>query len=474
MDTVVARVRSESARIGRDALVVAAFDTELFGHWWYEGPIWLERVLRALPEAGVRVGTLRSAAEAGYVGAAREIPASSWGSGKDWHVWDGPQVREFVDLNDEITTTVLRVLDKRRGRVRDVVSDQVLQEGLMCLQSDWPFMVSKDTAAGYARDRAYKHAHALREIAEAAERGDEGRAVALARAWKRADDPFPGSTHGASPRRWEATDMRVLLVSWEYPPVVVGGLGRHVHHLALQLRDQGHEVVVLSRQPTGTDPRTHPTTDASVDGIRVIMAAEDPLALDFGTDMMPWVLSMGHSMLRAGLRLAGFNPTAGEDALHGAGSVGRPWVPDVVHAHDWLAAHAAVGLAEAFDAPLVATVHATEAGRHSGWVSGPVNRQVHSTEMWLANEADAVITCSRSMSDEVNRLFGPGLAQLHVIANGIDSSLWPFRDRSAAVRSGARRGAPACCTSAGWSTRRGCRTWSPRWPGCAARTPGPR
>ncbi|KXP04750.1 glycosyltransferase family 4 protein [Tsukamurella tyrosinosolvens] len=233
--------------------------------------------------------------------------------------------------------------------------------------------------------------------------------------------------------------MRVLLVSWEYPPVVVGGLGRHVHHLALQLRDQGHDVVVVSRQPTGTDPRSHPTSDAVVDGIRVIMAAEDPLALDFGTDMMPWVLSMGHSMLRAGLRLAGYNPTAGEDALHGAGAVGRPWVPDVVHAHDWLAAHAAVGLAEAFDTPLVATIHATEAGRHSGWVSGPVNRQVHSTEWWLANEADAVITCSRSMSDEVNRLFGPGLAQLHTIANGIDATAWPYRDRS---RAAARRGAP--------------------------------
>ncbi|KXO99170.1 glycosyltransferase family 4 protein [Tsukamurella pseudospumae] len=233
--------------------------------------------------------------------------------------------------------------------------------------------------------------------------------------------------------------MRVLLVSWEYPPVVVGGLGRHVHHLALQLRDQGHDVVVVSRQPTGTDPRSHPTSDTVVDGIRVIMAAEDPLALDFGTDMMPWVLSMGHSMLRAGLRLAGYNPTAGEDALHGASTVGRPWVPDVVHAHDWLAAHAAVGLAEAFDTPLVATIHATEAGRHSGWVSGPVNRQVHSTEWWLANEADAVITCSRSMSDEVGRLFGPGLAQLHTIANGIDSSLWPYRDRS---RKAVRRGAP--------------------------------
>ncbi len=233
--------------------------------------------------------------------------------------------------------------------------------------------------------------------------------------------------------------MRVLLVSWEYPPVVVGGLGRHVHHLALELRDEGHDVVVLSRRPTGTDPRSHPTTDGTVDGIRVIMAAEDPLALDFGSDMMPWVLSMGHSMLRAGLRLAGFNPTAGEDALHGAGTVGRPWVPDVVHAHDWLAAHAAVGLAEAFDAPLVATIHATEAGRHSGWVSGPVNRQVHSTEWWLANEADAVITCSRSMADEVNRLFGPGLAQLHTIANGIDATAWPYRDRAGLQ---VRRGAP--------------------------------
>ncbi|WP_019203921.1 glycoside hydrolase family 57 protein [Tsukamurella sp. 1534] len=194
VDTVVRRIRSESDRIGRDALVVAAFDTELFGHWWYEGPIWLERVLRALPEAGVDVGTLRSATAAGYVGEPRAIDASSWGSGKDWRVWEGPQVREFVELNEEITATVLRVLDKRQQevRTRDVVADQVLTEALLCLQSDWPFMVSKDTAAEYARDRAYKHAHALREIAEAAERGDENRAVALACAWRQADDPFPG------------------------------------------------------------------------------------------------------------------------------------------------------------------------------------------------------------------------------------------------------------------------------------------
>ena len=59
---------SESERIGRPAHVVAAFDTELFGHWWYEGPTWLARVLRALPAAGVRVGTLRDALAGGFVG----------------------------------------------------------------------------------------------------------------------------------------------------------------------------------------------------------------------------------------------------------------------------------------------------------------------------------------------------------------------------------------------------------------------
>ncbi len=52
--------------------------------------------------------------------------------------------------------------------------------------------------------------------------------------------------------------MKILMVSWEYPPVVIGGLGRHVHHLSTALAAAGHEVVVLSRRPTDTDPSTHP------------------------------------------------------------------------------------------------------------------------------------------------------------------------------------------------------------------------
>ncbi|BBY79328.1 glycosyltransferase family 4 protein [Mycolicibacterium pulveris] len=209
--------------------------------------------------------------------------------------------------------------------------------------------------------------------------------------------------------------MKVLMVSWEYPPVVVGGLGRHVHHLATALAAAGHEVVVLSRRPSDTDPSTHPTTDDVSEGVRVIAAAQDPHEFEFGSDMMAWTLAMGHSMVRAGLAIKGTDT--------------EPWKPDVVHAHDWLVAHPAIALAEYFDVPLVSTVHATEAGRHSGWVSGRISRQVHAVESWLVHESDSLITCSASMSDEITELFGPGLAETRVIRNGIDVARWPFAPR---------------------------------------------
>ncbi|MCG7633709.1 glycosyltransferase family 4 protein [Gordonia McavH-238-E] len=235
--------------------------------------------------------------------------------------------------------------------------------------------------------------------------------------------------------------MRVLFVSWEYPPVVVGGLGRHVHHLATEMAAAGHDVVVLTRRPSGTDAVSHPTTDTVVEGVRVVAVAEDPPEFEFGQDMMAWTLAMGHAFVRAGLRVlhgagSGASGPNGHGAGSGASEPGARWVPDVVHAHDWLVAHPAIALAEFFDVPLVSTIHATEAGRHSGWVSGRTNRQVHSVEWWLVSESDALITCSASMRDEVHRLFGYDAADITVIHNGIDIRTWPLAERS-------RTGGPA-------------------------------
>ncbi|MDQ2586138.1 glycosyltransferase family 4 protein [Saccharothrix yanglingensis] len=203
--------------------------------------------------------------------------------------------------------------------------------------------------------------------------------------------------------------MRVLMLSWEYPPVVVGGLGRHVHALATCLAAQGHEVVVLCRQPAGTDAVTHPTSDEAVEGVRLVRVAEDPAHLVFERDLVAWTLALGHAMTRAGLALL------------------RGWRPDVVHAHDWLVTHAAVALSEASGAPLVATVHATEAGRHSGWLSQVLNQQVHSIEWWLANRADALITCSAAMRAEVAHLFEVERSPITVLHNGIEPRRWRVR-----------------------------------------------
>jgi len=195
VDVVRRRLISESERIGRPAHVLAAFDTELFGHWWYEGPLWLERLLRALPAAGIRVGTLRDALNDGFVGAPVDLPPSSWGSGKDWQVWAGEQVADLVTLNTEVVETALACVDKALAHSgaapsRDPVADQILRETLLTVSSDWPFMVSKDSAADYARYRAHLHAHATREIADALAAGRREVAARLAEGWNRADGLF--------------------------------------------------------------------------------------------------------------------------------------------------------------------------------------------------------------------------------------------------------------------------------------------
>jgi glycogen(starch) synthase len=195
--------------------------------------------------------------------------------------------------------------------------------------------------------------------------------------------------------------VRVLLLSWEYPPVVVGGLGRHVVALARELAAEGHDVRVVTR---GNRPEV---VDEQHAGVRVVRAAVDPLAIDFTTEsLLAWAQTFEHALLRAALPML------------------RDWRPDVVHAHDWLVAQSAVTLTEATGAPLVATLHATEAGRHQDWLPRPLNLAIHSVERWLAHRADAVITCSTPMRDEVVRLFELAAARVSVVPNGIEAQAW--------------------------------------------------
>ena len=93
---------------------------------------------------------------------------------------------------------------------------------------------------------------------------------------------------------------------------------------------------------------------------------------------------------------------------------------DLVHGHDWLVAGAGDHLAKRFRCPFVVTIHATEYGRHQGWVDKHPQSHIHGVERWMANRADRVITCSAYMRDHVADIYGLDEADVAVIPNGID------------------------------------------------------
>ncbi|RZU75165.1 (1-_4)-alpha-D-glucan synthase (UDP-glucose) [Micromonospora kangleipakensis] len=194
---------------------------------------------------------------------------------------------------------------------------------------------------------------------------------------------------------------RILMLSWEYPPVLVGGLGRHVHALSVALAAAGHEVTVVTRHAEGAPLEEY------ADGVRIVRAAADPVTFPLATgSLLAWTMAFNHTLTRAALRAA-------ESGAY-----------DVIHAHDWLVAHTAMTLREHLDVPLVSTIHATEAGRHQGWLPEEMNRTIHGVEQWLAAESGRVIVCSGYMRDEVTALFGVPAARVDVVPNGVEPQRW--------------------------------------------------
>jgi glycogen synthase len=195
--------------------------------------------------------------------------------------------------------------------------------------------------------------------------------------------------------------LRIMMLSWEYPPVVVGGLGRHVHALATSLVAAGHHVTVVTRHAPGAPLEEY------AEGVRIVRAPEDPPLFPLATPtLLAWTMAFNHTLTRAALRAA----DTGEY--------------DVVHAHDWLVTHTAVTLAEHLMVPLVATIHATEAGRHQGWLPEDLNKSIHSVEWWLGHQASRVLVCSSYMKWEVTRLLDLPQDLVDVIPNGVDGKVW--------------------------------------------------
>ncbi|TMK99858.1 MAG: glycosyltransferase family 4 protein [Actinobacteria bacterium] len=205
-----------------------------------------------------------------------------------------------------------------------------------------------------------------------------------------------------------SVSKHVLLVSWEYPPVIEGGLARHVRKLAEALVRQGAAVDVLTRAIGGSaapagGARKGLLAVEDVGGVRVHRVPEPGWPRDLDR-FVAWVEQMNEDMLDAGKALA-----EEEDF-------------DLIHGHDWLVARAAAALADRLGVPYVTTVHATEHGRHQGWVQDHPQSHIHAVERWMANRADAVIVCSYYMRGHVADIFDIAERRITVIPNGIDPS----------------------------------------------------
>ena len=192
------------------------------------------------------------------------------------------------------------------------------------------------------------------------------------------------------------------MLTWEYPPRVVGGIARVVHDLSHRLIKDGHEVTVVTYKD-GDVPYFE--DDKGVKVYRVDNYLIRP------NNFIEWIMQLNFNMVSKAAEI-----------------IGKEGKFDVIHAHDWLVASSAQTLKHSYDIPVVATIHATESGRNSG-IHDESQRYVNDTEWMLTYEATEVIVNSDFMKGHVQGLFGLPYDKINVVPNGINLNNFQGIDR---------------------------------------------
>ena len=201
--------------------------------------------------------------------------------------------------------------------------------------------------------------------------------------------------------------MKILMLTWEYPPRVVGGISRVVYDLSHRLIKDGHEVTVVTYRD-GETPYFE--DDKGVKVYRVDNFMINP------NNFIDWIMQMNFNMVSK------VNQIINEEGAF-----------DVIHAHDWLVAYAAKTIKNSYNIPIVATIHATESGRNNG-IHDETQRYINDTEWMLTYEATEIIVNSNYMKGEIQRLFGLPFEKINVVANGVNLSKFTGMDRDYSFR----------------------------------------
>ena len=201
--------------------------------------------------------------------------------------------------------------------------------------------------------------------------------------------------------------MKILMLTWEYPPRIVGGIARVVHDLSKRMIKDGHEVTVVTYKEGDMADFEN---DKGVKVYRVPNFEINP------NNFIDWIMQLNFNLVAKASQI-----------------IEKEGKFDVIHAHDWLVAYAAKTLKHSFDIPMVATIHATEAGRNSG-IRDEVQRYINDTEWLLTYEASEVIVNSNYMKCEVQRLFGLPFEKINVVPNGLNMTAFNGLERDYSFR----------------------------------------
>jgi 1,4-alpha-glucan branching enzyme len=166
---VGARLERDGRGLPGGGLVVCALDTELLGHWWYEGLAWLEAVVEECTRQGLPLVRLDDALEyhePAPLDGAQEWEVSTWGAGGDLSTWSGPAVAEIAFATRAAELEVVRA-GHRAGAA-------AVRELLALQASDWAFMVARGLAVPYAHERFEAHRHGVEQALAAGADADPG------------------------------------------------------------------------------------------------------------------------------------------------------------------------------------------------------------------------------------------------------------------------------------------------------------
>lgn len=192
--------------------------------------------------------------------------------------------------------------------------------------------------------------------------------------------------------------MKILMLTWEYPPRVVGGISKVVYDLSHKMVKEGNEVTVVTYKDG--DNVKYYENDKGVEVYRVDNYMIRP------NNFIDWIMQLNFNMI-----------TKANEIINKNGKF------DVIHAHDWLVAYSAKSIKESYNIPLISTIHATESGRNSG-IHDETQRYINDSEWMLTYESSEVIVNSNYMKNEVQRLFGLPYDKINFIPNGVNLQLF--------------------------------------------------